>query len=105
MGISLDASTSGINAALLRQDVSANNIANVNTQGYEQITAYQTDTAPAGTRISHLSRTPNSPDMPSNTDLAKEVGEEKNNKAALQADARVIKVKDSMLKSVLDIFA
>jgi flagellar hook protein FlgE len=105
MGISFNASVSGVSAAFFRQDVSANNISNINTPGFEQSTAYQTDMAPQGTRISSLARTPNPDRATSNTDLAKEVGELKTNKAALQADLRVMKVQNSMLKSVLDIFA
>jgi flagellar hook protein FlgE len=105
MAISFDASVSGMQAATLRQDVTANNVANVNTDGFEQTTAYQTDVLPQGTRISHLARTPNSPTAPSNTDLAKEITEQKINNAAFQADINVIKARDRMMGTILDMFA
>jgi flagellar hook protein FlgE len=105
MAISFDASVSGVSAAMFRQGVSAHNIANINTPGYGPFTAYQTDMAPQGTRISNLARTPSPDSSISGTDLAREVVEQKTDKAALQADLKVIKVKDRMLQSVLDIFA
>jgi flagellar hook protein FlgE len=105
MAISFDASVSGMQAAALRQDVTANNVANINTPGFEQTTAYQTDVVPQGTRVSHLAKTPNSSSAASNTDLVKEVKEQKINKAAFQADLNVIKVKDRMMGTLLDMFA
>ena len=105
MSISFDASISGMQAATVRQDVTANNVANVNTRGFEQTTAYQTDMLPQGTRISNLVKTPNNPAGDSNTDLVKEVKEQKINKAAFQADLNVIKVKDRMMGTLLDMFA
>jgi flagellar hook protein FlgE len=105
MSDSLGASISGIQAAISRHDVTANNVANVNTPGYERITAYQTDVAPQGTRISHLARTPNANPATSNTDLALSAQEQKENKASLQANASVIKTKDRMIGDLLDIVA
>jgi flagellar basal body rod protein FlgB len=105
MAISFGSSISGINAAMQRQEVSAHNIANINTPGYGQYNAYQTDMAPQGTRISHVSRTPAPDNTISTTDLAKEAVEQKNDKNSLSANLKVMKVKDNMLESVLDIFA
>jgi flagellar hook protein FlgE len=105
MAISFEAPISGVQAATLRQDVTANNVANLNTQGFEQSTAYQTEMQPQGTRISNLVRTPNNETAPSNTDLVKEIKEQKINKAAFQADVNVIKVKDRMMGTLLDMFA
>jgi flagellar hook protein FlgE len=97
MAISFDASVSGMQAATLRQDVTANNVANINTQGFDML--------PQGTRVSHLVKTPNTPSGDSNTDLVKEVKEQKINKAAFQADLNVIKVQDRMMGTLLDMFA
>jgi len=105
MAISFDAPLSGMKTALLRQDVTAHDVANVNTPGFEQTTPYQTDMAPQGTRVSHLVRTPNSSKEPSNTDLAEEAKEQTINKAALQANVNVIKAKDKMMGNLLDMFA
>jgi flagellar hook protein FlgE len=105
MAISFDAPLSGMQAAITRQDVTANDVANVNTTGYEQTTPYQTELTPQGTRISRLARTPNSPEAPSNTDLVEETREQKINKAAFQADIAVIKAQDRMTGNLLDLFA
>jgi flagellar hook protein FlgE len=105
MSLSFDASLSGVKAATIRQAVSANDIANINTPGYRQVNVYQTDASPDGTRIANLVRTPNSnPDL-SGTDLVEEVKEQKISKNDFQANLKVITVKDEMTESLLDIFA
>ena len=76
MPLSFDASVSGVKVATIRQAVSANNVANINTPGYKQANVHQTDVSPTGTRVAAISRTPNpNPDL-SGTDLAEEVKEQ-----------------------------
>jgi flagellar hook protein FlgE len=105
MSLSFDASISGVKAAAIRQAVSANDIANINTPGYRQVNVNQTDASPDGTRIANLVRTPNAnPDL-SGTDLVEEVKEQKISKNDFQANLKVIKVKDEMTESLLDLFA
>jgi flagellar hook protein FlgE len=105
MSLSFDASISGVKAATIRQAVSANDVANINTPGYKQANVYQTDVSPAGTRVANISRTPNpNPDL-SGTDLAEEVKEQKISKYDFSANLKVIKVKDEMTKDLLDLFA
>jgi flagellar basal-body rod protein FlgC len=105
MDISFGASLSGLKASFTRQAVSANDIANVNTPGYQQVDVYQTDVQPGGTRVSRLARTPNpSPDL-SGTDLAKEMVEQKLSKNDEMANLRVIKMKDKMVQETLDLLA
>jgi flagellar hook protein FlgE len=105
MSLSFDASISGVKAATLRQAVSADDVANINTPGYRQVNVYQTDASPSGTRISNLVRTPNpNPDL-SGTDLVEEVKEQKISKTDFMSNLRVLKVKDEMTKDLLDIFA
>lgn len=105
MRISLNTAISGVKAALTRQEVSANNVANMNTPGFEQKNAIQTDMKPQGTRIAAVTRTPNPDRATSNTDLAKEAVEIRQNKIEVEADARVIKVQDRMIKDTIDLFA
>lgn len=105
MNVTLNTAITGVRAALTGQDVTANNIANLNTPGFEKVAANQTDMAPQGTRIAALTRTPNPDRANSNTDLAEEVGEIKQNKAALQADLRVIKAQDRLIKDTIDLLA
>ncbi|MBN1578592.1 MAG: hypothetical protein JW913_18660 [Chitinispirillaceae bacterium] len=105
MNISSDAAISGVQTALFRHDVSANDVANINTPGYRQVTPLQTDRVPAGAGISGLARTPNDSVELSNTDPATEAVEQKTNKATLSANLAVIKAQDKMTGEVLDLFA
>jgi flagellar basal body rod protein FlgG len=105
MNISSNAALSGVQTALYRHDVSANDIANMNTPGYEQVTPQQTETLPAGTGISNLARTPNDSVELSNTDLATEMVEQKTNGASLSANIAVLKAQDKMTGELLDLFA
>ena len=93
---------SGMQAAQTRHDITAHDVANINTDGYEERTAHQTDTATGGTRISHISRRPNQPDAPSNTDLVEETKEQIINKNLFAANAKVLKTQDEMLGQVID---
>jgi flagellar hook protein FlgE len=102
MTITSPASVSAIQAAFFRQDVTAHNVANVNTDGYGQRIAYQTDQLPEGTRISHLAQTPNTPGAPSNTDLVQSSTEQLDNKTTVKANVNVIKAKDQMVGTLLD---
>jgi flagellar hook protein FlgE len=105
MNISSAASVSGMQAAITRQSVSAHDVANINTDGFGQYSAHQTDMKPAGTRVSHISRELNSSENPSNTDFATEAVEQKESLNDLKANTAVIKVQDRMTGALLDIFA
>jgi flagellar hook protein FlgE len=105
MDMSLNTATSGMQAAMIRQDVNANNIANAVTPGYEQMNARQTEMAPAGTRISAITRTPNPNPGMSGTDLARQMVEMKLNKNDLTANTKVFKVQDKMIGEVIDLIA
>lgn len=105
MSLAFNTSVSGVQAASLRQAVSAHDVANINTAGYRQYNVYQSDVSPSGTRISHIARTPNpNPDL-SGTDLAEEVKEQKLSKTDFSANLKVLKVRDEMTEDLLDIFA
>jgi flagellar hook protein FlgE len=105
MNISSAASVSGMQAALLQQSVSAHDVANINTDGFRQYTAHQTDMKPSGTRVSNISREPNRPGSPSTTEFATEAVEQKESLNNLKANSAVIKVQDRMMGALLDIFA
>lgn len=98
------ASLSGIRSAVQQIDISAHNVANVNTRGYGARSAVQTDTVPSGTRIAGIGRRPDA-DGPSNTDLADEAGRRTTSRYAVSANAAVIRKKDEMLGSLLDLTA
>ena len=103
MDISFSSSVSGMKAAIERHDISAHDIANINTSGYEERVPHQVEKSPDGTEISHISRTPNPDKDISNTSLAVEATEQIQNKKALSANAKVIKAKDEMLGEVIDL--
>jgi flagellar basal-body rod protein FlgC len=105
MDISFSTSISGIQTALKRHDVTAHNVANVNTPGFAAANVTQTDVRPGGVRIASIDRSTNTDATLSNTDLAKEAGEQIENKNTLAADVKVLKVKDRMLGELLDLFA
>ena len=105
MNISGSAALSGSQASLLRQDVSAHDIANINTPGFQQVTPHQVEILPAGTRVSHFARTPNDSVTLSNTDLATEMVEQKVNSTTLSANLATIKAQDKMTGEIIDLLA
>jgi flagellar hook protein FlgE len=105
MDLSFNTSISGIRTALTRNEVSANNVANVNTPGFGQSSVYQAETPPGGVRVASIARTPNPDPAISGTDLAKETGEQIQNKNTLSANLKVLKVKDAMLGELIDMIA
>jgi flagellar hook protein FlgE len=104
MDVSFNASLSGLKTTQLREDISANNVANLNTPGFQASQGIQTEMSPSGTRISAIVKTPNSNSADSNTDLATEMVNQQINKNDFAANAQVIKAKDKMLGALLDIF-
>jgi len=103
MEINFSAPLSGVKAAQIRHDVTSHDVANVNTKGFEERKAHQTDVQPTGTRVSHLSKTPNPVPSRSNTDLAEEAKEQIQNEKTHAANLKVIKIQDQMIGEVLDL--
>jgi flagellar hook protein FlgE len=101
----MDVSIAGIRTTLTRNAVSANNVANVNTPGFGQSSVNQAETLPGGVRVTSISRTPNPDSTIAGTDLAKETGEQIQNKNTLSANLKVLKVKDAMLGELIDMIA
>jgi flagellar hook protein FlgE len=103
MDISFNSSVSGMRAAIKRHDITAHDVANINTPGFEERIPHQVETQPDGTEISHISRRPNPQKDLSNTDLAEETKEQIQNKRSLQANAKALKAKDKMLGEIIDL--
>lgn len=103
MDLSLTAATSGMQTAITRQDVTANNIANVETPGYQQMNVHQTEMTPAGTRISEITRTPNPNANISGTDLAQQMIDLKLNNYDFTANTKAFKVQDNMIGEAIDL--
>lgn len=125
----IDTNVSALNALSTQMAVSANNVANVNTNGFQasradletghgdqgvQVAAIQKDTSP-GPAVPSLERTQN-PDTGqvqtswqyvegSNTDLAREFVNMTAAQNAYEANAVAIRTQDEMAGAVLDILA
>ena len=105
MSISFAAPLSGMQVSQYRVDVTAHNVANLNTPGFSEYQTVQTDVSPQGVRVAALNRVPNPDKTTSNTDLAEQMVALKTDKDSFSADAKVIKVKDQMLGTLLDMVA
>jgi flagellar hook protein FlgE len=105
MDVSLNAASSGMQTAMARQNVTAHNIANAVTPGFEQMNSQQAETPPAGVRITGYTRTPNANPSTSGTDLAQQMVNLKINNDDFTANTKVFKVKDRMLGEAIDLIA
>jgi len=96
---------SGLQSFQRAVDVTANNIANANTDGFRPQTALFRESTPAGTGVTlSTARAPGSadPTAPSGTDLTNEVVNLTVYRTGFQASAKVIKTADDLLGSLLD---
>jgi flagellar basal-body rod protein FlgC len=95
-------SVSALKADTLRMDISAHDVANVNTSGFSQSRPVQT-AQKFGTEISAIQKIkPASPEF-SATDLAEERIEQIKSEKDLAANAAVIKTQDKMLGEVVNL--
>ena len=111
-----NAAISGLQAASLKLKVSANNVANANTNGYQkqQVTT-QTGTYGVEVKVEKVSsvESPNNiqtggeprPDAPSNVDVAEELLEMKAAQNLFEANLKTLNTNDNMLGRILDIEA
>jgi flagellar basal body rod protein FlgG len=105
MNISTSAAVSGVQTSLLRQYVAANDIANINTPGYEEATVQQTGRQPAGTGVAAITKRTNDSVTLSNTDPAAEMVELDTNRNTLGANLAVLKAQDKMTGELIDLLA
>jgi flagellar basal-body rod protein FlgC len=114
MTSALNAALSALEAYEKKLNVTANNIANVNTDGFKKSRAVLQEGDPSGVVVT-LSRvnTPGSP-IPSmdgsgeiressNVDLAEEIVDLQTTKYGFQANLKTLKAEDEILGSLLDI--
>jgi flagellar basal-body rod protein FlgC len=116
MTFALNAALSALGAYEKKLNVTANNIANVNTDGFKKSRAVLQEGDPSGVVVS-ISRvnTPGSPILPpdgtgetresSNVDLAEEIVDLHTTKYGFQANLKTLKTEDEMLGSLFDILA
>ena len=86
----------------IRHNITAQNVANINTPAYDAYVPSQTDLMPEGTRIASVSRIPGSNPQLSGTDLVEETKNQLVDKGTFKANAAVFKAKDKMLGELLD---
>jgi len=104
MDTSFAISNSALSATQTRHDVTANNVANINTKGFESRSVIQKESSPTGTEIGAIRKTPNtSPTQESNTDFAKEATDMITNRNVYGANGKVIKVQNDMMGEVINL--
>lgn len=107
----LNIAASGLSAASSRLNVTANNIANLETAGYRAARANLAPVDPAGVRVDSVTLDPShgpiDPDGAegSNVDLATESVDLIREKHQYTASAKVLKAADQMLGTLLDVLA
>jgi flagellar basal-body rod protein FlgC len=95
-------SVSAMQASSLRMDISAHDVANINTPGFSQSRPVQTSLKP-GAEISAIQKIESpSPDF-SATDLAEERVEQIKSEKDFAANAAVIKTQDKMLGEAVNL--
>ena len=100
----LNAGLSGLSSYQFAVDVTANNIANANTEGFTPSQVAFTEVQPGG-GVSASTSAPTAPvsaDAPSATDLATELVNLQMYKIGYEANAKVVQTSDSLLGSLLD---
>lgn len=102
MNLSAVSAISGLQTNTVRVGVAAHDIANVNTPAYEQSDLVQSEAQP-GTQVAAILRTPSQSES-SNTDLAKEMGQELTlGEKGYTANLKVLQTQDEMLGNLLDL--
>lgn len=105
---------SGLQNAAFRQNVTANNVANLNTAGYRARSVVNSEVDGVGVRVGEIreSEVPGRPDVlnlsaealaSSNVSLVTEVAATMANGASYQANAAVVRAEDDLLGTLLDI--
>jgi len=97
MSLISSASVSGMNAAQVRLSVSANNVANAQTNGYQRQEVVQS-TAPDGGTITNVIKTP----QPNNPALEKDMVEQLSAKNQFLANLQMFKAQERALGKLLD---
>ena len=109
MGLSaLNTGLSGLNANQRALDVSANNVANASTAGFQPQQANFEESSPAGSGVTisaqaqSLSASDSQDSQPSGTDLAKETTDSLVYKAQFDLSAQVVKTADQNLGTLIN---
>lgn len=100
MNISTNAALNGLKSVTLSQDITAHNVANINTDPFSAKEGLQTESVYSdGPQISSIR------DTGQQTDLAESMVELKKNQNMYSADLKIIKVQDRMMGELIDLIA
>jgi flagellar hook protein FlgE len=98
MDMSINASVSGLNAATIRQNVTAQNVANVNTNPYAPKEALQSEVFPVGTKVSAVRE-----NAVGTNDIAREMVNLNENKNMYSMNAKAFKMQDRMRGEIINL--
>ncbi|WP_025209515.1 flagellar basal body protein [Hippea sp. KM1] len=103
--MNINTSVSGIKNAFYRQDVTANNVANINTKNYKQINVINEEAGGGGveakTTLSKAAPNRNG----NNVSLVDQTVNQINNQAQNKANVNVLRAQNEMIGSLIDIKA
>lgn len=112
--LSLNISISGLLTAQRTQEITAHNVANVQTPGFRALRADIVENANGGSRVANVRQTtnpgppltepiPGGPITGSNVDLTSELTQQLLSLRAFQANAALVRSQDKLLLELLDI--
>ncbi|NOY84952.1 MAG: flagellar biosynthesis protein FlgC [Nitrospirae bacterium] len=110
----INSSQSGISAGLKRQEVSANNVANISTEGFKKDTIVQNEGSTGGVVVQIEKSSIPGPQFPeadgsliegSNVDLAEEAVNQSIAATTFGANLAALKATQQAEKSIIDLFA
>lgn len=112
--LSLNTSISGLQSAQRVQEITAHNVANMQTPGFRALRADIVENANGGSRVASVRPTttpgsplldpiPGSPTVGSNVDLTSELTQQLLSLRAFQANAALVRSQDELLLELLDI--
>jgi len=101
--MNINTSVSGIRNAFLRQDVSANNVANINTKNYQAKDVVNYSKKTGGVQGVVENTKANKNNKTNNVSLVKETLNQINNVNQEKANANVLKSQNEMIGSLIDL--
>ncbi len=104
--MNVNTSLTGIKNAFYRQDVMANNIANINTKGYKQVNVVNETLKGGGVRgKAFVSKAPATHNKGNNVNLVGQTVNQINNVNQEKANVNVLRAQNEMIGSLIDIKA
>jgi flagellar basal body rod protein FlgC len=103
MNASPTSSLSGLNAAIRRLDVAANNVANTSTPGYQRQTVVQDTQAPEGVIVRVQASAPS--ESGPTDDMTQDMVDQAAASAAFKANLQVLKSQLALAGALLDLYA